>query len=371
MSRAFFVLFLSLCLVTAGCGDQLFLERASIVLTLGVDLDEDNQLLVYTTTPVFSKESKKKYDITAVKAPSLRQARVLLNSATPGHLVAGKTQNILVGKRLLKKKYLFPILDVYFRDAKNDFNAVMVGVDGPVKDIIYANMEEKGRISMFIRDLIDTTNAGGGSVRTTLQQFHYQTFEKGITPFFPEIRASHNEIIVAGTTLLNRHGRYATTLSREESQLLLLLQRNVRNTIPLFFTLPREKLTSKKERTEVSFNVDQVKYHVKTGYENGRFTFDMQMKLRVSLTERNFAINFEKQNNLLESLLARELKNRTEALVKKFQKHQLDPMGFGLYAQAFQYNHWNMVKEDWPKNLSQATITISPIVTIQSYGVEM
>ncbi|UFJ40826.1 hypothetical protein LOK74_23000 [Brevibacillus humidisoli] len=267
------------CLVlVAGCGDRLLLEQTRMLLVLGLDTAVDDRLLVYTTYPVFTPEAKEKYNISADKAVSLRHSRQRLDAMSTGTIAAGKLQNVLISKRLLQKQNIFPDLDVLFRDPKNDINARMIVVDGPLKDVIYANMKDKGRIGIVIRDIVDSAHRNGSTVLVRLEQFHRQMLDDRITPSMTEIKAQNNELIVTGTALLKKNGLYATSLNRQESSLLLLLTREMAGPIPLTIRLPSAQTKAKKERSTVSFDIQDVQYDIKTGYEREQFVFEIGMK---------------------------------------------------------------------------------------------
>ncbi|PPA86515.1 hypothetical protein C4A75_04575 [Brevibacillus laterosporus] len=44
--------------VLTGCTDSIDLEDATLFVTLGLDLDEDNHLMVFERSPIFSREAK-------------------------------------------------------------------------------------------------------------------------------------------------------------------------------------------------------------------------------------------------------------------------------------------------------------------------
>lgn len=47
-----------LLMMLTSCGYQVPLEDTTIVLILGIDLDEDNNLIFYESSPVFNKERR-------------------------------------------------------------------------------------------------------------------------------------------------------------------------------------------------------------------------------------------------------------------------------------------------------------------------
>lgn len=54
------LLLIAVLLVLPGCDDRIDLEDISLLLMLGIDLDKDNNLVFYSSSPVFNKEAKEK-----------------------------------------------------------------------------------------------------------------------------------------------------------------------------------------------------------------------------------------------------------------------------------------------------------------------
>ncbi|TXK85265.1 Ger(x)C family spore germination protein [Paenibacillus sp. N3.4] len=356
-------------LLVTGCGKAVYIENQQFVLTEAIDFDENNHLVVYTSTPVFNKEAKDKYKITSSRADTMRESKVMIDSKTSGSLAYGKSQNVLIGKKLLQKRDALPYLDVLFRDSRNEINANVIVIDGTVKDVMYTNMSDKGRIASVIKQLVESSYQSRITVQTSLQKFHQQMMDKAMTPAVTEMKTEKNELVISGTVLLHKDGTYAASLNNQESSLLLLLQRDTRNNIPLTFHFPPEKFHTDEGMSFVSFNIKKAKQKVKTNYEGDHFTIDIEMKVQIDLTERTFTLDLEKERKQLEQVIEKELKKQCEALLKKARKYQVDPFGFGIYVRAHDYHNWKKVEDNWGKALSEATVNVSPKVLIKSIGV--
>ncbi|BBH24084.1 germination protein [Paenibacillus baekrokdamisoli] len=356
-------------LFVPGCNKPVYIEKQQFVLIEGIDLDEHNKLVVYTSSPVFSKEAKEKYKITSATAHSMRDSKAKINSKTIGSIAYGKTQTVLIGKKLLLQRNAFPYLDVLFRDPRNEINANVIVVNGTVKEVMYANMSDKGRIGVVINDQAESTFKNSNSVQTSLQQFHKQMLDKRATPYLSEMKVEKNDLVMSGTALLHKDGTYAASLNNKETSLLLLIQRNTKNTISLTFHLDPKRFHTDEEMSYVSFDIKKVKYNLKTKFAENHFTIDMQMKVQINLSERMFSLDLEKKSKQLEQAISQELTKECNALIKKAQKHQVAPFGFGHYVRAHDYKNWKKVQDDWGKALSEATVNISTKVIIKNIGV--
>ncbi|MGG1660617.1 Ger(x)C family spore germination protein [Brevibacillus sp. NRS-1366] len=355
--------------VLPGCMDRINLEDATLALMTGVDLNEKNELLFYMTSPVFSKEAKEKSEEFGVRADTQREARLGYDRLVTALTVAGKIQVIVLGKRLLQHPDWFRLLDVVFRDARFTVNARIIVFDGHVHNLFHFKPKDKPRLALHLTKLIDTANSRNLTVRTRAQELHRQMFEKGMTPSVTELKKDKAAMIV-GTALLSKNGTYKTLIDAKESILLQMLLYEKRGEILL--TIPvnlKEDSSQKIVKDKVSYHVKGVSRKVKTEYKNGRFHFDVHLKLRIAISERLFPFNMEKDHKKLEKLIEQELHKEYTQLIKKCQKVNTDPFGFGLYARAYAYKEWKKVEDDWPKAFANADVRVIPDVSIKGNGV--
>lgn len=171
-----------------GCFDQTNVEDVSLTLILGIDLDRNNNLLVYISSPVFNKEAKVKEETTGVKSVTIRNSRDKFDATVMALTSGSKTQVILVGKRLMKQKNWENYLDPFYRDPKNTVTTRVVAVDGPVSDVIFYHPKDKPRLPLYLTKLVDTAYLRNIAVKTTLQKLHEQVADKGITASITEMK---------------------------------------------------------------------------------------------------------------------------------------------------------------------------------------
>lgn len=171
-----------------GCFDQTNVEDVSLTLVLGIDLDRNDNLLVYISSPVFNKEAKIKEETTGVKSATVRKSRDQFDATVMALTSGSKTQIILVGKRLLKRKNWENHLDPFYRDPKNTVTARVVAVDGPVSDVIFYSPKDKPRLPIYLTKLVDTASLRNITVKTTLQELYEQRADKGVTANITEVK---------------------------------------------------------------------------------------------------------------------------------------------------------------------------------------
>ncbi|MCP1307503.1 Ger(x)C family spore germination protein [Paenibacillus tyrfis] len=358
---------LLLLLFVPGCSsDKINVEDLTLGLMLGMDLDQDNHMVYYLSSPVFNKEAKKKNEEFGRKAETFRQSMTGFDAMTTGVTIRGKVQVMLVGKRVLQHPDWFRLFDVVYRDAKYSVNARVVAVDGPVAEVINFYPLDKPRLPLHLTRLIDTANRRSITVKTTLQEMHRQMYEKGITPSISEVKMG-KAVEVKGTAVLNELGKYAELLGLQESTLLLILQDRAKE-VNLSVRIPGEDERGPIRRSAITFRVKSAKVKIKTKHVQDKFQFDINIQLPIALSERLFPFDVRKKGDKLQKAIEEQVKRQFEQMIGGFQKHQIDPIGLGLYARAYEYQAYKKVQDHWGEAFAKADVKLSVKTEITDMG---
>jgi Ger(x)C family germination protein len=367
--RLLHVMFIAVVVVfLPSCSDRLDMEDSSFSLLIGFDLDKENELIAYSTSPIFSKNVAKKTLELRVKPLTNRQARQKQDSYTPGLFQGRSIQVVLISKRVLQQENWFQLTDVWFRDPKNPLTTRIIAFDGPLSEIIYLNPKNQPMLPLLLRDLVETKNIRSETVKTTLQGLHQQIREKGVTPVISEVRVENKQIAMTGTTLLDHKGKFADSLNIQESILLRILQNNTKATVSLTIPIPGEMKTGPFHTDKLSLYVDKIKAKIKTSYLQGKFQFDMQITMRVELSELLFPYDVRSHGKELENKITVQLQKELDSLIKRIQADKIDPIGLGLYARAHEYSHFKKVEDHWGETLAKADIHVSVKTIIGAMG---
>lgn len=367
--RVLLFILVLLALMAKGGMDKMILEDVSLSLIVGIDLDEDGKLVYSTSSPVFSTEAKQKEENYASYATTLRDSREEDDKTFMALTTGGKVQEMVIGKKVMQHKGWIKLLEPFLRDPKNSIRGRMIMVDGNVNDIIRMQPEDKPRLPMYLTKLIDTAHSRNITVKTTLQDLRRDNYEKGKTVSVTELRRKGERIIITGTALLDEEGRYRMSIGDVETKLLLILQNRDKGESSFSFHAPDQPKGGVFPTDAYSFSIRKVSAKIRTGYRNGNFKFDVKVKIRAGLTERLFTLDMRKETGKLEQDINRQLEQRFERFIRSFQAQQIDPVGFGLYARAYEYRHWRTVKDDWGKAMSKADVDVKVSTTIVSMGV--
>ncbi|WP_342429714.1 Ger(x)C family spore germination protein [Neobacillus sp. FSL H8-0543] len=361
------ILSIILIVILSSCGSKAPLEDLTLALILGVDLDDENNLIFFELNPVFSKGAKKTYEIYEVKAKTIRDSRRLFDMLTTGEVTAAKIQVLLVGKRVLEHNDWYSILDTVYRNPTFSMNTRVVTVDGPVSEVIFNQSPDKPELSLHLKAIIDKNYDRTRTAKGTLQELHREIYEKGMTPFISEVKKGKN-LVLSGMSLLDNKGKYADFLTIPESTLLLILKDEKKHEVT--FTIPVFKIENEDDifhKNDLSFSARRVKTKVKTGFRQNKFSFDIKIKMSINIVERLFPKDKMKEVELIKRI-EQELQQQFENLIKKTQRNKIDPIGFGLYARAYHYKEYKKVEDNWGNAFAKSDINVSVKIEIISRG---
>ncbi|AVP47927.1 Ger(x)C family spore germination protein [Bacillus sp. 22475] len=364
MKRKVLCCILLLVFLMTGCFDQRNVEDVSLTLILGIDLDPNDNLLVYISSPVFNKEAKIKEETTGVKSATVRKARDQFDATVMALTAGSKTQVILVGKRLLKQKNWEIYLDPFYRDPKNTVTARVVAVDGPVSDVIFYSPKDKPRLPIYLTKLVDTAFLRNITVKTTLQELYEQRADKGLTANITELKKK-NKIWVTGTALLDEKGKYKLTLKPDENKLLRILQQGTAGELP--FTVPIKLNSDSQDKDLISFTAYGIKVKTKARYDD-HFIFNVDVKMRIGITERLFSFNTRKDAAKLQKAIETKLEADFKQLIQKIQTAKIDPIGLGGYARTYTYPKWKKIQNNWGNELAKGDVNVKVKIKIAGMG---
>jgi hypothetical protein len=216
---------------------------------------------------------------------------------------------------------------------------------------------------LYLTKLVDTAYRRNITVKTSLQEFHEQMREKGMTAIITEMKKT-NKIKLTGSALLDEKGRYKLTITPNENKLIRIMQNQKKGEFP--FTIAGPLTSDDRNKDWLSFATQGIKVKTKVRYDD-HFIFDTDVKMRIAITERLFPFNVRKDASKLQKNIETKLKADFERLIKKTQTAKIDPIGFGLYARAYTYPEWKKVQNRWGKTFSKADVNVKVSVTLPGW----
>lgn len=357
---------LVLAVALTGCYDQTDIEDVSLTLVLGMDADENNRLLVYLSSPVFSKEAKVKEEHFGVKTKTIRASRDRFDAMVMGLTTGSKTNIFLIGKRLMEQPEWHHYLDPYLRDPKNKVTPYLIVVNGPVSEVIGYAPKDKPRLPLFLTKLMKTAIRRNVTVQSTIRDFHKQMVEEGITPSMAELQLKR-KLELSGTALLDQQGRYKLTIDSQQTKLLRILQQKTNGEFTFTLSVPPSLREDDDGMNKLSLSTQRINVKTKVRYDK-TFVFDFDITMGVAITERLFSFDIRKHSDVSEKELDKQFQTLFQRFIRRIQDAKIDPIGLGLYARAYTYSEWKNVQDHWGEALSEAKINVKVKTIIAGMG---
>ncbi|MDR4889902.1 Ger(x)C family spore germination protein [Fredinandcohnia sp. QZ13] len=369
MKRSFHTfIIIPLLMMLTSCGYQVPLEDTTIVFILGIDLDENNNLVFYESSPVFNKGAKVQTETYHTKADTIRDSKKYFDAVESGEVTGAKIQILLLGKKVVEHENWFPILDTLYRNSTFSLNTRVVVVDGQVSEVINYQPKSNAYLVMYLKNVIDKNHKRTRTEKGTLQQLHSEFYDKGVTPALSNVKKGER-VEVIGNVLLDNSGKYVDSLNLSESTLFLFLKHNQKHPISYTtITIPTDNKDGIFNKHDLSFEVTDVKSKIKTSHEMAKFTFDVKVSMTIFILESLLSMDIKTNEAKIKEIIEHRLKTEYEKLFKKIQSHKIDPIGFGIYARAYEYEHFKKVEDNWTEALSQADINVSVEIEIKGIG---
>ncbi|WP_135551166.1 Ger(x)C family spore germination protein [Paenibacillus cymbidii] len=359
----------AIALLLAGCGDRIDLEDASTPFALGYDIGDDKRLRVYAISAVFSPHAKQTSVVVSVPSETARQAREQLDIRSSGIFNGRKLQIVLVGKRVLEQDSWFRLTDAFFRDSRDALNQRVAVCDCSLADLMRETPSDEPMLPLLLKGMIDSGSKRAETANTSLLELKRQMDDPAVTPAIAEFRFDeHNKIMLSGTALLDHRGKYAASLGLQESVLLRVLQKEARNAVGFTVEIPGQPDRSPFVRNRLSFNSERIHTRIRLTESGRRFRFAVRIRMPIILTERLFPFDSAHRDNELERTIGEQTQAQIDRLIRRIQQDKLDPFGFGLYARAYAYRHFQAVKNDWGDAFSNAVVDVSVRTSIVSDG---
>ncbi|WP_259418072.1 Ger(x)C family spore germination protein [Bacillus toyonensis] len=360
------------CICLIGCSQRIPLEKVSLILLIGLDRAPNGDIKVGTSIPLFHHKQQQSTIEQWTQASTVYNGFSKIDTKLTGYMTASKAEIILIGKKLARESNWLQELDSSYRDPYATINAKVVLVDGPVEEIFTINKPDKPSLPSYISSVIESSIQNNQSVSSTIQQLTREQNEEGMTQIVPVIQKTKNEIDTIGIALLDRQGKYLTRIPKKDVKFFNLINKS-KNTgrMILHLALPPKKSNKK---TNTSIFVQNAKRKIDVNFKNGKFVFNLQINANVALIEKTNAnlikehYDNKKNINNLENAIEKEINKELQNMLDEIQQNKIDPIGFSLYARAFQYKEWKKVKGDWSQALAEAKINVKTYVKIKDTG---
>ncbi len=350
MQQTWAVILVLLMLLSSGCGTMTDVERTAVGAGLGVDLDNENNVLFYAqfNRPVNVQETganEAQSEVFTGRGKTPTQAARNITLVMP-HLPLWSHADIFVLGEKLARTDLYYMADFLSRNRnirKNSFLVVAYKVSP--YDIFhgecpFALCSSRGIINIL---RAQDKNFGVYPLVTSLE-FVTKLLSYGIDPVAPQVTIVKKD----GRSILTIDGMAVFRQNRMVGSLNELECRGYRWLSP----------TSKKGGLVVlsapwpgvdyiSLEVNEFNTRTRPRFADGKLIMDVQVDVIVGLVDIGGMVNILENERIIEDLAAQEIERQIYACIAKAQQLNSDILGWGQKVQRYEPEVWETLKPLW------------------------
>ena len=382
------ILRLGLCLSVlfiSGCWDRKELNEQAIWIGSGLDVANDDgvefsgQIVIPSniqTQGGGGGTMQKGFFTISAKGNNLSDSLQNIQSKLPREAFSGQRRVIIFGEQFARRG-LKRELDNSQRRAEVSLRTDVFVIKGATakKALSVSNPLEKPPITATLGE----HEQSGGRGNTAYLDLLMAATSDGLRPSIPVLEFSSSQdggkkgkadsanpplLRMAGIAIFDKNLKMQGILNMEENRHMLWVM-GIQKTLTIGV---------KKKDVNASLTLDKLSSKIEPHIsKNQQITFTITLKGDGSLKENNSGLDVRYPNNLkrLEKEFEKISQKQVQQTVTKVQKeYGLDIFGLGEVIHRKNPNQWKLLKYDWDKNFSEATIIVKTDLRIKEIGMD-
>lgn len=373
--KKLFFLCITLCLLTS-CVDSTQLEKLGIIHTRGVDISEEKPGELETTLIIFQFNAQTDMVSKTLSGTghTIKEAREQANNKSSYALTPGQIRLELYGKEIAEKG-IINYLNTLTRDARVSDTMLLAVSDTTAKEILEVGQSDTSMdIGQFLHGLIRQEGLEDSIPEVALHDFTHIYFDVGQDPFLPVLTMDDDSPQLTALGIF-RGDKYVGDITLDEALLLNMTQKHV-GFAPIELEIPRAPLEKYIEDRE-PIDPDSENMHIRIGVkgkttseitdaEQLHFRSHVDVDIDLHEASEQLIVKNEKVAKAIEKELGKAIKKKYEALFKKVQEFNADPIGYGKLYKIKSNN--KLTTEEWREKFPEVTVDFQVDVNLIHFG---
>ncbi|WP_235828045.1 Ger(x)C family spore germination protein [Brevibacillus migulae] len=349
-----------LALTTAGCAEKQILDETGLVTVIGYDQTEDGLIRGTILVPVINPEADEKIQVASAVGLTSKGIRDKVNLQMDKRVLGGQLRVALYDEKLARKG-IISIVDTLYRDPTIASRLYLCVTTEETSKIITFPYKEEGNIGMYLYRMIDQNVHGEKIPSSTIHEFLRSYFSAGSDPFLPLIEPKGDELRIKGLALFHKD-KYIGWIDTNEAFLIKLIRDffeagSYETSLPRSaLGLPNKKNSARRaDRFYLVFDTLSSQSKVKVTRKSPP-NYEVTIKLSARIYELGEPISLTKEMLAkIEKALEADLEQKLKNMLKKLQKLEVDPIGFGEMYRASTRGARQMKHDEWHNLYKQST----------------
>jgi Ger(x)C family germination protein len=358
-------------MLLTGCWDQVEINERAYVITLGLDINEEeeeglNVTYTFPNLPAITGngEGRQSYS-KSIPAPTLYEANKLFGTRSRRQLTFDHSKIIIFGEEVLKDpRKIKDLLDQFERDPHFARTLIVLATEGKASDVIEEELYDESDIGFYITKLFDNNQRDVlQTTRVTLDDFLINVNENTGSLLIPRVVVEEEEPKIEGVAILI-NSELVDWLEREDiEKMSWVMGKGIGTTLKV--PLDDEEVTIEitEMDTKITFEDRGNKAHLKIRLISKANIMAYTLNPNVSLFEDETLLK-------IEASIDEVLKEETTNMIKRVQtEYGADIFNIVDRLAVNNRSLWMKWNENWDEIFSEASFEIESETNIRRIGV--
>ena len=384
------IILLVICLFLPGCWDLTEPEKLGLVMAMGVDLAENNQIeLTCAEVNVRSVAGggmgsngatvEPPFHIHSGTGSTVLEAIRRMSREAAYRLFFGHIQAIILSEELATTRGIRPVIDFFERDPEMRRGTwLLIAKKGQLTKVITSDMPIKDSKGQFLAGIIKhrerssfyAPNRLGDFVEFFTEQGH-ETYTAGVTltsvPSGENPASSGNpakpqtaDLVVLDTAIF-KDDKMVGWFNDRESRGLLWVKGQVQGGV----------INAPWKNQQIALEILSSQAQMKPVIVDGKIQFNIHIKVKSNIGESQTDLDFSQTKVIeeIQKLQSQEVKKEIVMAFNKSKELESDPFGFGRSFYASYPQQWNQIKEQWYEYYPNIALNITVDSEISRIGI--
>ncbi|MEW4426653.1 Ger(x)C family spore germination protein [Paenibacillus pabuli] len=328
-------------LLLSSCQDTSIVNEISLVLTSAYDLQDKK---IHNSVLIGEYTEKDKSDVELLEIDSSNSFDVMprMNMQAKEPIEYGQLRMMVLGEDYAKHG-IGDILRVLAHNTRVSRRMQFAVAEGKALDIIKASIPAHD--PLYLMKLIEQNGNFANLPHFSLHQALFQYFSKGQDIYLPRLRLNEQDKIMLDGLVVFKGEKAVLQLSDEEGLCLKLLTEDAKN--GKFLAQINEVEGAQKQAANTTDNdalikilSSSVKHQMVSDTPAAALDSTIHISASVIKASRNDFLLSGKEMKELEAEMKRHMESKINQLIRKCQRENVDPFGFGEYVRS-RTRHWD------------------------------
>lgn len=346
---------ISLLFLLPGCADLTEVDDLNIVMGLGVDQINPNEVRVSAEiaqmeTPSSSQrtggDSSSKSIIREETGATMEEAIHNLEYSVPHHIFLPNNTVVVFGNAYARNG-LDRAIDYLERDRHYRRNQLLVVTRSTARDILMADPAPISFRSQAIRKVVEQSAREHTSINSEQLRFIKDILSPSRVSELALIGISSNNTLQCEGVGLISHGQLVEYLNRTETEFLAMLQ-GEKGTSTMTITCPQ----SDHADIGMTYRLLRTSNQITSTWSNSAVHFSIQTNAIAELERVRPKQKLNPQHiNQLENVIDKNIEDNYRELMGKLKRDNIDALHLGTLIYRRQPAVWHHMQQDWQKNI--------------------